>query len=354
VPIPGSGNVRFGLVRPAALLDVQDEWWSLAEEVGASVLGYGEAQTMFHDPYVVMALTAERTKAAMIGPTVTVPFTRHPTVTANSLSTIQELSGGRAFFGIGPGDFALHQIGERTARIQEFADYALAVRSLCAGEAVEWGGKELRLRWTAGPVPLWMAGDGPRTLELAGRVADGVICGNGATPGLVEWARLHIAKGAAEAGRSIDDLEIWFIARVHVALSRAAGIRDLSFYMARYPKNRFRTSMHHKGVKIDDELAVRITGYNDEFDAWEAYEPDSRLNIELLDKYGLTDWVAEQFLVTGTLDEVVDDLYGLVAAGARNILIPQMLPDIMATTAAAADAMHALGKRIAAEAGDRS
>jgi 5,10-methylenetetrahydromethanopterin reductase len=324
------------------ILDNQDEWSGVAEDVGASMVGFGEAQTLFNDPYVVMALTALRTKRVMMGPSVSVPFTRHPTVSACAISTIQKLSEGRAFFGIGPGDFALHQIGERTAKLQEFADYALAVRGLCAGETVEYGGKELKLRWSAGPVPLWMAGDGPKTLELAGRVADGVIVGNAATPQLVQWARSHIAVGAAQVGRSVDDLEVWYIARVHVAPSREAGIDDLSFYMARYPKNRFRTGLTNKGVDIDEDLGARIVAYNDAFDAWEAYEPDSQLNIKLLEQHGLKDWVADQFLVTGAPDEVVEKLTTLVDAGARNILVPQMLPNLVETTTAVGAAFGAL------------
>jgi 5,10-methylenetetrahydromethanopterin reductase len=294
-----------------------------------------------------MALTAERTTVPMIGPVVSVPVTRHPSVAANSIATLQKLSGGRAFYGLGPGDFALHQIGEVPVRLHELAEWASVVRTLCAGERATWQGKDIQLRWTAGPVPLWMAGDGPRMLELAGRLGDGVICGNAATPEQAVWALDHIGQGAAEAGRSVDELDVWFIVRIHVAASSAEGIRDLGAYLARAPKNRFRVKMREKGIPIDDDLEARILAYNREFDYRDAYRTESSGNFELLGKHGLTDWAAEQFLVTGTLDEVVARLVGLVDAGVRNFLVPQMLPErIMTTSSAAAQAIDALRRTL--------
>ena len=76
--------VRFGFSRPALLIDQFDEWTRLAEEVGGSAFAFGEAQSLFHHTYVVLAITAERTNAAVLGPTVTAPVTRHPTVAART------------------------------------------------------------------------------------------------------------------------------------------------------------------------------------------------------------------------------------------------------------------------------
>jgi 5,10-methylenetetrahydromethanopterin reductase len=263
---------------------------------------------------------------------VTVPFTRHPTVAASSIATIQQLSGGRAFFGIGPGDSAVYNIGRTGATLDQLAAYAAAVKGLCAGEEVVYDGARLKLHWDTQPVPVWMAGDGEKALQLAGSVADGVIVGNAATPELVTFARENIRRGAEAAGRSLDDLDIWYMVRIHLAPSEAEGVAQMRFYLASYANVRFRKAMRRKGVTVTDDLAERIEGFRRQFHPDDAYNVASERNVALLDKWGLTDWLAGQFLVTGPPDLVGGRLRELVDAGASNIAVPQMLPDLMATT----------------------
>ena len=326
-------TIRFGLCRPPRLTPEFIEWVQVAERAGAAVLGFGDSQTMWPDTYVGLTLAAEHTRSMRIGPWVTVPLTRHPTVAASAIAAIQHLSHGRAFYGIGPGDSSLTNIGETSVRMADFEEYAVAVRDLCAGREARYGGREMAMHWDVQPVPLWIAGDGPRMLELAGRIADGVIVGNAATPSLVEFARSHIAAGAQAAGRSIDDLEVWYMTRLHVATSAAQGVADLQFYLASYANVRFRRSMRDKGVPVDDDLAARINGFRSEFDPSRAYSAAQTYNIALLEKYRLTQWLADQFLVTGPIEEIQDRVRALVAAGARNFAVPQMLDDPVTTTA---------------------
>jgi 5,10-methylenetetrahydromethanopterin reductase len=324
--------VRFGLVRPARFVDGFEAWVTTAEDLGFELFGFGDSQTMWGDPYVAMALAARHSRGAAIGPWVTVPFTRHPTVAASSIATIQQLSGGRAFFGIGPGDSALYNVGRTGATLAEMAAYAAAVKGLCAGEEVEYDGTLLKLHWPTRPVPVWMAGDGEKALQLAGAVADGVIVGNAATPELVRFARDNIEQGARSSGRSIDDLQVWYMVRIHIAPSEAEGISQMRFYLASYANVRFRKAMRNKGVVVTDDLAERIEGFRREFHPDDAYNVASQRNVALLDKWGLTDWLARQFLVTGPPDLVVARVRELVAAGATNLAVPQMLPDLVATT----------------------
>jgi alkanesulfonate monooxygenase SsuD/methylene tetrahydromethanopterin reductase-like flavin-dependent oxidoreductase (luciferase family) len=324
--------VRFGVARPPRLSDDFVPWMEHAESVGASLFGFGDSQTMWPDPYVGLTLAAEHTERALIGPMVTTPVTRHPTTAASAIAAVQRLSRGRAFFGLGPGDSAAYSIGVPSVRMVEFEEYATCVRDLCAKHEAVYQGRELRMNWDTDPVPLWVAGDGPRMLELGGRIGDGVIVGNGATPELVAYARSHIAAGAAQSGRSIDDIDIWYMVRVHVTDTVEHGIEDLGFYLASYANVRFRRAMHDKGVTVTDDIAEKLNAFREAFDGRQAYDPGNRHNLDLLDQLGLTRWLADQFLVTGPLDLVVDRVRALVDAGARNIVIPQMLPDPIATT----------------------
>jgi alkanesulfonate monooxygenase SsuD/methylene tetrahydromethanopterin reductase-like flavin-dependent oxidoreductase (luciferase family) len=335
--------VRFGVARPPRLTSDFVPWMEHAESVGASLFGFGDSQTMWPDPYIGMTLAAEHTRHARIGPMVTVPVTRHPSAAASAIAGVQRLSGGRAFFGLGPGDSAAYNIGVPSVRMAEFEEYATCVRDLCAQHSAVYQGRELRMNWDTDPVPLWVAGDGPRMLELGGRIGDGVIVGNGATPELVAYAREHIGIGAAQSGRSVDDLEVWYMVRVHVTDSVEQGIEDLGFYLASYANVRFRRAMHDKGVTVTDDIAERLRAFRDAFDGRQAYDPANRHNLDLLDRLGLTRWLADQFLVTGPLEVVVERVRALVDAGARNIVIPQMLPDPIATTTLLAPVIAAVG-----------
>lgn len=327
-------GLSIGAGRPVRSLDDVAAWARVAEGAGFGLLSVGDSQTMWMDPYAAMTLAAEHTSSVKIGPMVTVPRTRHPSVAACAIGSIQKLSRGRAYFAIGPGDSAIYNIGESRVTMAETEAYALAVRDLCRGEEVTYDGKTFRLHWDVDPVPFWLAGDGPKMLELGGRIADGIVVGNGATVELVEFARHHISIGAESVGRTIDDIEVWYMVPSHVAPTRSAGIDQLRFYLASYAKVRFRYDMAKKGTTISDDLADRIRSFQAEYDHTQQFSVGAASADELLDKYELTEWLAGQRLVTGPVDEIVERLEQLFRAGVRNVMMPQMLPNVVETTAA--------------------
>jgi phospholipase/lecithinase/hemolysin len=100
--------------------------------------------------------------------------------------------------------------------------------------------------------------------------------------------------------------------------------------------------MRSRGIALSEDLATRVSGYLGEYSEAEAYKPGTRYNVDLLDKYDLKQWAARQFLVTGTVDDIVARLQELIAAGARNIIVPQMYPDIMKTSRQAGEVFGAL------------
>ena len=333
----GESPIRFGFVTPYFQgLD----WARHCEVSGADLITCGEGPTVFDDPTLSLALYAEATTRVRLGPSVTAPGLPHPAVLANTYSTLQKLSGGRAYLGIGTGDLSLIQIGERPYRLDAFLEYALAVRGLCAGEEVTYGGKPLKLEWTAGPVPLWFGADAPRALGLAGQHADGVIVGQAFHPDIVEHVRQHVGAGAAAAGRSLDDdIEIWYVLRALVTDEEHGAIRidGLDEYAARQTFFLWRMAgkperselaaelARRKGLTIDDDVAERLSGFTADYD--EALAFNSKHNVHLLERYGLTDWAGRLFYKSGPLEQVVAQVGELVAAGATNFLVPFMVGD---------------------------
>ena len=127
---------------------------------------------------------------------------------------------------------------------------------------------------------------------------------------------------------------MWYLVPTHVAPSREEGIHQLRFYLASYAKVRFRYDMESKGAPISPELGERIRAFLGEYNAENQFRTDAEDTNVLLDKYDLTDWLADQRLITGAVDDVLAGLHRLYEAGATNIVTSQMLPNVMGTTAA--------------------
>ncbi len=133
------------------------------------------------DVYVTMTAIAAATDRIEIGPGVTNPYTRHPGVTAAAIATLDELSGGRAFLGIGAGgSLTLGPLGiERSRPVAAMRDTILTARALFAGDGTYDG--ELasvhssRLDHVRPDLEIWVAGRGPQVLRLGGELADGVL-----------------------------------------------------------------------------------------------------------------------------------------------------------------------------------
>jgi len=327
-------SIAFGVSTVARDIDTYVEWARLADSSGFGLIGFGDSQLRWADPYAMLAVTARETRRARIGTFVTSPVTREPSVTASFLQTLQSLSGGRAFLGIGTGGTATEDVGA-SSTLSDLAAYVDAVRALTSGGSVVRAGRTLRMLWQGFPTraPIWVAGNGPRSLRLAGRIADGVIVGNGATPGLVAFALDQIGRGAAESGRTLADLDVWFMTRVLVAPSEAEGFDAIRFYLATYANNRIAAAARYAGVPVPADIERGLRGLQAEFRDDESLLPDKSHNADLIDKHGLRDWAGRLFAIAGTRDECVEKLKAVATAGATQIVVPQMSSDPVAETA---------------------
>ena len=136
------------------------------------------------DVYVTLAAIALATSTVEVGPGITNPYTRHPGSTAAAIASLDELSGGRAFLGIGAGgSLTLDPLGiERNRPLSAVAETIDACRRLFEGETVDSHGRHVQLRrarlaWRSGRsgTEIWLAGRGPKMLKLGGSVCDGVM-----------------------------------------------------------------------------------------------------------------------------------------------------------------------------------
>ncbi|WP_345424981.1 LLM class flavin-dependent oxidoreductase [Pseudonocardia xishanensis] len=183
-----------------------------AEQLGYANAWVGDSQNIWRDATVTLGAASVGTSRIILGTGVTNPVTRHPSVQASTWASLHEATAGRVAMGVGVGDSALFTMGLKPARLQELESTITDLRSLWAGREVTEGatGTGYRLAYLdePSPVPVYIAATGPKILQLAGRVADGVILLAGTSSAFVEAGLRMIEKGAAEAGRTLDDLHI--------------------------------------------------------------------------------------------------------------------------------------------------
>ncbi len=188
-----------------------------------------DSQCLACDPYVALTLAAGATTRLGLGTGVTNPYTRHASVTATAIASVQRLSKGRTVLGIGRGDSALAYLGLAPAPPEVFERYVALLQRYLRGEVVERdhdvpegmrGVDTLRLarepegsslKWlrpTDVKVPVDVSAAGPRVIAIAARLADRITFAVNADPARLSWA-IGVARDAARAaGRDPDELSL--------------------------------------------------------------------------------------------------------------------------------------------------
>lgn len=205
--------MEFGLNFPARV----DAWRDLqvAEDLGFTSAWFYDSQMLNSDIYVTMALAAEHTRRIRIGTGIAVPSNRIAPVTAHSIATINRLAPGRTMLGIGTGFTARNMMGLPPVPLSVLRDHVKACRSLLRGEEVLYreGKRERWIRFMhpdrgyiniKDPIPIFVAAQGPKALEVAGEVGDGWM-----TPFCDPQSFAHnleiVRASAARTGRAQND-----------------------------------------------------------------------------------------------------------------------------------------------------
>ena len=179
-----------------------DEW-------GYDALWLTDSSLHTRNCWSYLTLAARASRRLTLGTAVTNPITRHPGVTAAAAATLAEISAGRFVLGIGAGDRPLLSLGRKPARLADLEASIKVIRQLWQAEHVtlqadsfSFENAHYRFAPVDHDIPIWVSATGPKTLELAGRVADGVILLAGLHPDGIEFALNHIDRGVERADRS--------------------------------------------------------------------------------------------------------------------------------------------------------
>jgi 5,10-methylenetetrahydromethanopterin reductase len=188
------------------------------EAAGFDGVGLLDSQMLCRDTFVTLGQAATHTSRLTLFPAVTNPFSRHASVLAGAIQTVEELAPGRVKFIVGTGYTSASTIGRKPATLAEMRSCIETVKTLVAGKSADFNGTPGRLAYSSGrPIPVLMAASGPKAIELAGEVADGVLLMVGFNRGIIERALSYLERGTRKARRRLDDLEIIWAVRTGTA-----------------------------------------------------------------------------------------------------------------------------------------
>lgn len=308
----------------------------LVERVGLHGIGVGDTP-LTRDPYVSLAAAATVTSRISLGPIVTNPVTRHPAVTASAISSLNDLSAGRAFLGLSSGDSAARHRGLSPAKLADMRATIAATRDLLDGRTTIWRETPVGAQWTHGPVPILMAADGQRSMRVAGELADAVLIGTGIDSPGVSSAIAVVREGEALAGRPPGSVAIWFVARTAVAPTREEGYEKVKVVLSVAANH-----VLHAELKAD-RMPADLRGRAQEYCERYSYEhhgvgPENP-NVDLFESLALRDYIIGRFAVTGDSGAIAAEYSRLSQLGVDGVLVPAVMSD-------ADDLIRSLGEEV--------
>jgi 5,10-methylenetetrahydromethanopterin reductase len=276
-------------------------------------------ERFFRDCWTTLGYIAARVPDIGLGVCVTDPFVRHPALTAAAAATVDEASGGRFTLGLGAGVSGFAAMGiERTKPLVAMREAISLIRALLSGDEPNMDGTVINfhgagLDFTSRPkIPVMVATNGPKMLELAGELADEVMVQGMASPTMVRNVLERIAQGAERVGRNPSAIRL--TARLDVAVSdvdpalmksamKPGLVRHLATHHPRY------ASFSLAEIEVPESISRRVAdiGYG------------HGASRELEDMVP-ADWV-DRFCLAGTESEVADRLSALVEAGVDTVTI---------------------------------
>ncbi len=196
-----------------------DRTIALTRQAEAAGFKYGwlfDSHVLWKEVYPLLTIMALNSEQLRLGTCVTNPGTREPSVTASALATLNEISGGRMVLGIGRGDSARRVMGKPPTTLARLEEATNLIRDLVEGRTVDQDGTPLTLTWTRGDrLEVWIAGYGPKALELTAAIADGVIL-QLAEPDVIRWLVGQLRDAARAAGRDPSEIKVMAAAPAHI------------------------------------------------------------------------------------------------------------------------------------------
>jgi 5,10-methylenetetrahydromethanopterin reductase len=288
-----------------------------ADELGFYA-AYSADETWHKDMWLIFAAAADKTKNIRFGPNLTHIILKEPTILAQQLATLDDLTGGRAEAVVSFGNLGmLQQYGidwtkqRPLARLREGVHVMRTFLDEGAinfdGEFFTYSGLFTFARPVQEHLPVKLGGmGGPKSFELAGEISDGLHHALGYSRENYDFVVEHFYAGAEKAGKNPTDLDLagWVGGGGGgggPAARRAARIM-VAFYISSMPESQ----LNRHGYSRDDMQPI--------LDALAAGQVDKAIEL-------CSDEIAQTLSVAGTPEECADKLKrDMIAAGVNHIV----------------------------------
>lgn len=219
--------IEIGPITPGTLRQ-SVEWVQFAEKLGVDMAFSAEA--WWSDALTPLAYLADKTSQIKLATGIMQTTARTPAMTAMSALTLHDLTDGRFILGLGASGpqvvEGLHSTPYHPplTRLRETVEIC---RMIFAGEKVRYQGKvfqmplpdsegkPIRVQHTAVEIPIYLATLGPNALRYTGNAANGWL-GTSFSPDQSSAHLDYLDQGAADAGRTMGDLDLCVSVRVEL------------------------------------------------------------------------------------------------------------------------------------------
>ena len=267
------------------------------------------------DVFALLSALAMSTSKIRLGAGILPVLVRSPWVVAMGAAAVDEISGGRFMLGLGAGHKSViedrHGLAydRPTLRMREIAGI---VRRALTGEPVNFEGEIFRLsaaqlsrRPVRNDVPVYIAGIGPRALELAGEIADGAFL-IFPTEEALRTSLSHISNGAKRANRDLDEVDIVAYVFTCVTSERQVAIetsRRTIAYFGRLP--------HYRNLYAQEGFSREAAALTD---AWKQNDDAGAMRA-------VSDEMVLTLSASGTADDVAARISALLKAGLKQAML---------------------------------
>jgi 5,10-methylenetetrahydromethanopterin reductase len=299
----------------------------LAEAAGFDAVWQADSR-LVRDAVVPMAAFAAATDRIKVGSGVIDIWTRNAARLASTFSTLDDLAPGRIIAGLGAWwDPLASKVGiERGRPLTVMREVVAALRGLLGNESVTIDGYRVKLDGVeldyvyqerrVKDVPVYIGATGMQMMELSGEIADGVVFNYLVDPAYNAQAMEALARGAAKAGRTVDDLD-----RPQLVVCSVDDDRQAALDAARLMVTQYLGQQPHimKASGVPQELLDEIG----EVLTW----PATHEQVEAASRL-VPDEVVQRCTASGSPAEVVAKVDEYVASGCTCPILYPLGPDV--------------------------
>ena len=249
----------------------------LAEQNGYDSVWLNE--DIGRDSFLVLGNIAAHTNRIRLATGIVNIFARSPVQIAMAAATLHELSNGRAILGLGLGHDRSVQRGHGiriSQRFDRMREYVTIIRKKFSGRTFSHSGNHFQIKDTKlnvntvdPPIPIYLAAAHPKTIQLAGEIADGVLLLMPSTHWIKETVFPRLHEGATRAGRDSRKLKVIAILHCYLSDTNKNAYDDAKKAVASYALGKsFREMVSGMGFSKEIQKVYESLTQGDRESAW--------------------------------------------------------------------------------------